>query len=45
MGRIEQDLEYFAAIEPGLYRHSAIDPESFRRAVERIFGQEDEPAG
>ncbi len=37
--------EYFAAIEPGLYRQPAIDPESFRRAVEHIFVLEDEPAG
>lgn len=30
--------EYFDAIEPELYRFPAIDPPSFRRAVERITG-------
>ena len=29
-------LEYFSAIEPDLYRFPAIDPPSFRRAVERV---------
>jgi hypothetical protein len=29
---------YFAAIEPDLYRYPAIDPASFRRAVEAAFG-------
>jgi hypothetical protein len=29
-------LEYFAAIESDLYRFPAIDPASFRRAVERV---------
>jgi hypothetical protein len=29
---------YFAAIEPHLYRYPAIDPPSFRRSVEAIFG-------
>ena len=27
-------LDYFAAIEPGLFRYPAIDPAAFRRAVE-----------
>jgi hypothetical protein len=30
-------LEYFARIEPELYRFPAIDPASFRRAVEETF--------
>lgn len=30
-------LEYFAAIEPQLYRYPAIDPPAFRRAVEETF--------
>jgi hypothetical protein len=29
-------LEFFEQIAPGLYRYPAIDPASFRRAVERI---------
>lgn len=29
---------YYAQIEPQLYRYPAIDPRSFRAAVERIFG-------
>ena len=29
---------YFAAIEPLLYRYPAIDPESFRQAVDLAFG-------
>ena len=31
-------LEYFARIEPDLFRFPAIDPPSFRRAVEEVFG-------
>lgn len=31
-------MELFAAIEPSLYRYPAIDPPSFRRAVERTVG-------
>lgn len=31
-------LEYYARIEPELYRFPAIDPPSFRRAVEEVFG-------
>jgi hypothetical protein len=30
--------EYFDAIEPELYRFPAIDPPSFRRAVEAVTG-------
>ncbi|MEX2153120.1 MAG: DUF6036 family nucleotidyltransferase [Gemmatimonadaceae bacterium] len=30
-------LDYFAQIEPQLYRFPAIDPASFRRAVEEVF--------
>ncbi len=30
-------LEYFQRIEPDLYRYPAIDPRSFRRAVEETF--------
>jgi hypothetical protein len=30
-------LEYFARIEPDLYRYPAIDPGTFRRAVEEAF--------
>jgi hypothetical protein len=30
-------LEYFARIEPELYRFPAIDPPSFRQAVEDVF--------
>jgi hypothetical protein len=38
--------EYFAAIEPDLYRFPAIDPASFRRAVEAVAGtdERDEPS-
>jgi len=32
-------LEYFARMEPDLYRFPAIDPTSFRRAVEEAFGE------
>ncbi|MBI3997953.1 MAG: hypothetical protein HY355_02890 [Armatimonadetes bacterium] len=31
-------LRYFNMIEPELYRYPAIDPRSFRKAVEEIFG-------
>jgi hypothetical protein len=31
-------LSYFAQIEPQLYRYPAVDPGSFRRAVEEAFG-------
>jgi hypothetical protein len=31
-------LEYFAAIEPQLYRYPALDPRSFRAAVHLTFG-------
>lgn len=30
-------LEYFAAVEPQLYRYPAVDPPAFRRAVESAF--------
>lgn len=30
--------EYFASIEPQLHRYPAVDPESFRRAIDEIFG-------
>ncbi len=33
-------IEYFESIEPDLYRYPAIDPASFHRAVEEIFGSE-----
>jgi hypothetical protein len=32
-------LEFFAAIEPQLYRYPAIDPRSFRAAVEEMAGR------
>jgi hypothetical protein len=32
-------IEYFARIEPDLYRFPALDPPSFRRAVEEAFGE------
>ncbi len=31
-------LEYFSRIEPELYRYPAIDPPTFRRAVQAAFG-------
>ena len=31
-------LEYLSKIEPNLYRYPALDPASFRRAVEEVFG-------
>lgn len=34
----DEALEAFVAIEPELYRYPAIDPASFRRAVEEMFG-------
>jgi hypothetical protein len=34
-------LQYFAAIEPELYRFPAIDPASFRRAVEAVVAADD----
>lgn len=39
-GLVERDRarEYFEHIEPELYRFPAIDPPSFRRAVEELFG-------
>ena len=36
--------EYFAAIEPDLYRFPAIDPASFRRAVEDVVATGTPPA-
>jgi hypothetical protein len=35
----QRALEYFARIEPELYRFPALDPPSFRRAVEEAFGE------
>gem|GEM_PF-6396317 len=32
-------LEYFHRVEPELYPFPAIDPRSFRRAVEETFGE------
>lgn len=39
MGVVDRQraLEYFQRIEPDLYRYPAIDPRSFRRAVEETF--------
>ena len=34
----ERVWRYFADIEPQLYRYPAIDPESFRRSVQQMFG-------
>jgi len=31
--------QYFQAIEADLYRFPAVDPRSFRRAVEQAFGR------
>jgi hypothetical protein len=31
--------EFFAAIEPELYRYPAIDPASFRQAVDAVIGR------
>ena len=36
---------YFARIEPELYRYPALDPRSFRAAVEETFGPIDMPGG
>ncbi len=33
----QRAMEYFARIEPDLYRFPAIDPETFRSAVEEMF--------
>ena len=33
----QRAMEYFARIEPDLYRFPAIDPETFRRAAEEMF--------
>jgi len=38
-------LRYFRSIEPELYRYPAIDPKSFRRAVEETFGSDDPETG
>jgi hypothetical protein len=38
-------LTYFDAIEPELYRYPAVDPASFRRAVQAAFGGPRRPAG
>jgi len=38
----EEVLRYFEAIEPELYRYPAIDPASFRRAVEASLRTEDD---
>jgi hypothetical protein len=35
-------LSYFEAIDPELYRYPAIDPESFRRAVEAVAEPQDD---
>jgi hypothetical protein len=32
-------LAYFARIEPGLYRYPAVDPPSFRHAVETTLAE------
>lgn len=36
--------QYFQAIEADLYRFPAVDPMSFRRAVEEVFGPPPDPA-
>ena len=33
-------VELFDRIEPELYRYPAIDPKTFRREVDRVFGQD-----
>ena len=40
-GLIEEDTatELFGRIEPALYRYPAINPASFRRQVEQVFGR------
>lgn len=35
----QQALEYFRRVEPELYRYPAVDPQTFRRAVEEVFGR------
>jgi hypothetical protein len=44
-GAVERDrlLRHFEQIEPLLYRYPAIDPASFRRAVERVCRPESPP--
>lgn len=39
----QQVLAYFQRVEPELYRFPAVDPVSFRRAVEEIFGKGSTP--
>ena len=39
-----QLLSYFEAIAPDLYRYPAIDPKSFRRAVETVTASRDDSA-
>jgi hypothetical protein len=34
----QEAVAHFAEIEPRLYRYPALDPQTFRRAVERAFG-------
>ncbi len=36
--RPTEALQYFAAIEPQLYRYPAVDPAAFQRAVQATFG-------
>jgi hypothetical protein len=31
--------EYFAAVEPRLYRYPAIDPRTFAKAVAQVIGE------
>ena len=35
----EKALEYLGAIEPNLHKYPAIDPSTFRRSAEEIFGK------
>lgn len=44
LGLVEpvQAMEYFRQIEPRLFRYPAIDPPSFRRAVEAVLQKRDE---
>jgi hypothetical protein len=39
----ERAVEYFARIEPELYRYPAVDPPAFRRAVDAAFGGPETP--
>jgi hypothetical protein len=39
----ERAVEYFARIEPELYRYPAVDPPAFRRAVDAAFGSSEQP--